>query len=136
MTEPTNKETATHSKSDVERLVMRVLSATAFDNCDDVWWRVDAEYAPITIFVSCNDLFFWGCADCETVTADNVHILEQAYEECPHNGGNLFCCRVRGMRPQGAYYKFLSAEEKQIFDACGPIRGVGLDNPHDQKEYA
>jgi hypothetical protein len=116
---------AQRSECRVERLVMRILSATAFDNCDDLFWRVDSEYAPITMFVNCNDLFFWGCADAETVTEENIGVLEQAYKDCPDHGGLLFCCRVRGMRPQGAFYKCFNMEEKPLFDACGPERAAG-----------
>jgi hypothetical protein len=116
----------------LDRLVMRILSATAFNNCDDIWWRVDGEYAPLTIFVNCNDLFFWGCSDAETITIDNIGIFEQAYKDSIDHGGLLFCCRVRGMRPQGAYYKYLDDAEKPLFDACGPEREIGLGNPSAQ----
>ena len=108
---------------------MRILSATAFNNCDDIWWRVDGEYAPLTIFVNCNDLFFWGCSDAEMITIDNIDVFEQAYKDSIDHGGLLFCCRVRGMRPQGAYYKYLDDGEKPLFDACGPEREIKLGNP-------
>lgn len=120
----------------LENIVMRALAATAFENCDDLWWRVDGEYAPITLFVNCNDLFWWGTADLEQVTEENIEILEQAYKDSEYHGGVLFCCRARKMRPQGAYYKYLKAHEKPLFDACGPERKVDIGNPHDQAEYA
>jgi hypothetical protein len=111
-------------------LVMRVLSVTAEnDSCQDIFWRVDDQYAPISIFVNCNDVFWWGCADAEAITADNLDIFEQAYRDAPKQGGLLFCCRVRGMRPQGAYYKYLDDSEKPLFDACGPEREIGIGNP-------
>lgn len=113
----------------LERLVIRILTAVGFDNCDDIWWRTDGEYAPISIFAKCNDLFFWGCADCERITAENIDAFEQAYKESPENGVLLFCCRVRKMRPQGAYYKYISDDEKHLFDACGEQREVGFGNP-------
>lgn len=126
---------AQRNECQLDRLVMRILSATAFDNCDDIWWRVDGEYAPLTVFVNCNDLFWWGCSDAEKVTAENIETFEQAYRDSPDHGGLLFCCRVRGMRPQGAYYKYLGAQEKPLFDACGPKRETGIGNPHAQSEY-
>ena len=113
-------------------LVMRVLAATAFDNCEDVWWRVDGEYAPITLFVNCNDLFYWGCSDAEVVTEKNIDIFEQAYKDSEDHGDLLFCCRVRKMRPQGAYYEYFSEEDKVLFDACGPVREVGFGNPKER----
>lgn len=115
---------------------MRVLTSTAFDNCDDVWWRVDGEYAPVTMLINCNDLFYWACADAEIVTDKNIDVLEQSYKDSQDYGGILFCCRVRGMRPQGAYYKYIPKDEHKLFDACGPERPTGIGNPHDQSEYA
>lgn len=116
------------------RLVMRILSATAFDNCNDIFWRVDGEYSPLTIFVNCNDLFWWATAELEAVTVDNIDIFERAYRDSLHHGGMLFCCRVRGMRPQGAYYKYLDNVDHPLFDACGPERKPGYGNPHAQNE--
>lgn len=115
--------------------VLRVLSVLASnDGCDDVWWRTDGEYAPVTFLVNCNDVFFWGCADAEHVTRENVDELERAYADCraasghPTYGAALFCARLRKERPQGAAYP---KEPKlwPLFDACGPERAVGLGNP-------
>lgn len=122
--------------SEVERLVMRVLSATAFDNCQDVWWRVDGEYAPVTMLVNCNDVFYWGCADAEAITQENIGVFEQSYKDSETHGEVLFCCRVRKMRPQGAYYKYIDADEKHLFDDCGPPREKDMGNPHDQAQFA
>jgi hypothetical protein len=114
---------------------MRVLTATAFDGCGDIFWRVDEEYAPITIFVNCNDLFFWGCADAEQITTENLEVLEQSYKDDERNGGLLFCCRVRGERPQGAYYKHIKKEKRHLYDACGPEKETGFGNPISQHDF-
>jgi hypothetical protein len=48
-------------------------------------------------------------------------------------GCDLFVCRERKMRPQGAVYP----EDRRfwpLFDACGPEREVGLGNPHASPE--
>ena len=116
----------------MDSFVMRVLKATAFDNCSDIWWRVDAEYAPLTIFVNYNDLFFWGVADAEAVTPDNIDVFEQAYKDSANHGGLLFCCRVRKMRPQGACYQYITEADRHLFDACGESRDSGLGNPVDR----
>lgn len=116
-------------RADKFDFVMRVFRATAFDHCEDIWWRTDDEYAPLSIFVTCNDLFWWATADSELVTPDNIDVLEQAYRDSEDHGGLLFCCRVRRMRPQGPYYKYFDENEKQLFDACGPEREVGIGNP-------
>lgn len=120
--------------------VCRVLSVfNGFDGLsnDDVWWRTDDEYAPITLLVNCNDLFFWGCSDCEEVTPENISILEQAVKDVEAITGSqrhadqVFCCRVRGMRPQGACYdeRYFPKPIWPLFDAAGPERKTGLGNP-------
>lgn len=130
--------------------ILRVLRVTAFDHCDDIWWRTDndkggdpwpapRDYSPVTFFVNCNDLFYWASADCEEVTEDNIALLEQTYAECEELEKNkpaeetkhaslyaehLFCARSRKMRPQGACYKYYPEALKPLFDACGPEREV------------
>jgi hypothetical protein len=112
--------------------IMRVLRTFAMcpnDLCDSVWWRVDNEYAPITFFVNCNDLFWWATSDAEKITPENISVLEQSIAECGEHaleGVELFCCRVRKMRPQGCCYKKIPRELWPLFDAAGPER--------DQKE--
>ena len=97
------------SELTTEQFILEVLQLTAmFPNnlCDELLWRCDGEYAPITFFINCNDMFYWGCADCETITKENLHIFKKAVEdlkECKgaskYDGPSLFCCRVRKMRP-------------------------------------
>lgn len=131
-------EGSSSDDSSVAALALRAMQATEDDNCEDIWWRADGEYAPLTIFASCNDLFYWACSDHEKVTQENIHVFEQAYKDSPKNGAILFCCRMRGMRPQGAYYKYIEPSEKHLFDACGPLREadkLAFGNPHDQSEY-
>lgn len=120
--------------------VLRVLAAfDAWDGADkdDLWWRTDGEYAPVTFLLNCNDVFWWGTADCERVTPETVSVLEQATKDLravdPVCGGIyaglLYCCRARGMRPQGAYYDHLDAKYWPLFDAAGPPREVNMTNP-------
>jgi hypothetical protein len=121
--------------------VCRVLSIfNGFDGLsnDDVWWRTDTEYAPITLMVNCNDLFFWGCSDCEEVTPENIELLEKTVKEVHDLTGTdryadaLFVCRVRRMRPQGACYdeRYIGPETLwPLYDACGPERKTDFGNP-------
>lgn len=102
--------------------------------CDSLWWRTDGEYAPLTLIVNCNDLFYWGCADSERITAADVPDLQKACEDIAvahatedstkHYGvlyGDLlWIARRRGQRPQLAYYNsFLNDAVKKLFDECG-----------------
>lgn len=116
--------------------VLRVLRLSSATECyESVWWRTDGEYAPVTFFANCNDLFFWACSDSERVTPENVHIFEQAIADIRATGSihisyadHLFCCRVRGERPQGASYPD-DPLLWPLFDACGPEKEPGLGNP-------
>lgn len=121
-----------------KELHRRVLSAFEGDggaDKDELYWRVKPD--GIHWFVNCNDLFWWGTADAEDLTAENVGVLEQAVADCRAadpvvgtlDASRLFCCRVRRMRPQGAYYPKLEKILWTLFDACGPERAVDYGNP-------
>lgn len=115
---------------------MRVLDIVArADHHDSIWWRTDNQYAPITFFVNCSDVFSWGSADLEDLTPERLEAFEQALKDCTDTAGSnvygpeLFCARMRGCRPQGAAYP----ENERLwplFDACGPERDTGLGNPY------
>lgn len=121
--------------------IMRVLDITSihrFDCAGELTWRTDGRYAPISFFVDCSDLFYWGCADSEPLTPENVDEFERAYEDLKAQfgytmasiyGSMLFCARQRKLRPQGCCYPDDRALWP-LFDECGPEREVGLGNPY------
>ena len=113
---------------DLAPLASRVVDLMApNDAMHDLSWNHDGE-----IGVNCNDLFWWGCADYEAIPDEDAYLeLETAVNDLigvaphwVHCAGALFCSRVRGMRPQGAFYSMLSrnADVAALFDACGPER--------------
>lgn len=116
----------------MEEFLLRFFRATSFDLCDSCFWRTDGEYAPLSIFVNCNDLFYWAMADCETLTPENIEVFEQSIKdtnkainnenESNEWGPLLFCARVRKMRPQTPYYKYIPDTIKNLFNECGPER--------------
>jgi hypothetical protein len=116
--------------------MLRVLDVVArFDAHEQLWWRCDDEYAPVTFFVECSDLFAWGTADLEPVTPEAVDELARAFAEVtaitdgdPTYAGSLYACRRRGSRPQGAAYPS-DARLWPLFDAAGPQREIDLFNP-------
>lgn len=126
----------TEDEEAVHRLTARVLRAVAeADAHDTVWWRVDGKYAPITWFVNCPDLFAWGTADLEPITAETIEAFEMAYADVrvvtggdPTYGSDLYACRQRHQRPQGAAYP-TDRRLWPLFDACGPERELGVTNP-------
>lgn len=120
--------------------VRRVLAAfDGFNGADpdDLFWRVDSQYAPVTFFARCNDLFDWGTADLQEITPENIEEMERATTECraldPVHGvlvaTTLFCCRVVGSRPQGACYDSIDPKFWPLLDNCGPEREVDMMNP-------
>lgn len=120
--------------------VLEVL--TLLDTEEDhegVFWRVEG--GVVRFLVNCNDQFYWGCADCEEITPDNLPVLRQCYADLAATGIPaakayallLFCARVRGLRLQGCCYP--KAEHGldglwPLFDACGPKRDIDLANPY------
>lgn len=124
---------ATVEEGDV--LALRALRTTAFEYCEALFWRVDDGI--LSVHVNCSDLFAWGAADAEELTAANIDLFEATFAECEATFGQyramwaaeLFCARVRGKRPQGAFYRNLEPEWAVLFDACGPERQTGLGNP-------
>lgn len=119
-----------HKLHEQHEFVMEVLRLYAeYDDTSMMdFWRCDGEYAPITFFVNCNDLFYWACADAEPITRENLPELRKAFADIyaidrvlTAYAPSLFACRVRKMRPQPPAYP---KEErlKPLFDACGPER--------------
>lgn len=114
----------------------RVLTVFAFDFTEAVWWRVDD--GEVKFFAQCNDVFAWGCADCEEILPADLEALEAAATDARTVAdgecyvAELYSARRRGMRPQGAVYKNLPEGMWPMFDACGPERETGLGNPHRQ----
>lgn len=93
----------------------------------DLDWNED-----LIFHIGCNDLFFWGCADAESIESqEDVDLYEQSIEDVrafDNWACYLYCARKRKMRPQGAAYP----DEKSLwplFDACGPEREINMGNP-------
>jgi hypothetical protein len=101
-----------------------------------VFWRTDGPYRPVTFFVICSDVFFWGTADAEPLVRGELDQLEKACKDveavAPHEGPIygplLWCARRRKTRPQGAAYPKNEALWP-LFDACGPERLLNFGNP-------
>ena len=110
---------------------LKILDVVAQNDLHDcIFWRCDGKYAPITIWINCNDLFCWATADLEEITVERLPEFERAIADCEVidpvlgalRGCDLFCCRMRGMRPQRPAYPTDKPEWKAIFDSCGPER--------------
>lgn len=114
----------------MNNLTERILKATAFNLCDSVFWRCDGEYAPVTFMAICNDTFWWGTADCEKITEENIGVFEQSIEDSKDFAMELFVARVRKMRPMNCFCKGIQDPKVlEMFNACGPERNKDLFNP-------
>lgn len=120
-----------------------------FDEVLAVWKALDAcecglddffastRDGEVRVVLNCNDFFAWACSDCEPLEVADVPAYVQAHADCNaakeytgvSHGSNLWVCRKRGMRPQGACYKSIPKELRPLFDAAGPPRVAGLGNP-------
>jgi hypothetical protein len=120
---------AVHSRiADGEAIVEVLRLVAEYDCYDAIWWRCDGEFAPVTFFVNCNDLFWWATADAEPLTSGDIPELQQAIADIckidkyeASTGFLLWCARKRGMRPQRPAYP-QNEQLWALFDACGPPR--------------
>lgn len=105
--------------------LLRVLHLTAtIDNTDCIWWRTDGNYSPVSIFVNCHGQFEAGLADCEELTPQNIHLLEEAITEVGPTEPSLyvpmlFCAKVRKKCPRIEMYQN-SPSLREVFERCGP----------------
>ncbi len=104
------------------RFIENVLEITSFDLCDDLWWRTDSEYGPITFFIQCSDSFGYACADAEEITEEDVDNLRKAVQDIrEHNvsatwGPLLYVARKRNMQPLKELLKMMSDNERVLFE--------------------
>lgn len=122
--------------------VERLLRLTSFEYCDLIWWRLPdpvpdgnggwkrPDKDELKFLVGCNDVFYWGTADCEEVTAADIDALEATVREVEAIMGRyrgqdafpLWVARKRRLRPQPPMYKHLDPPLHPLFDAVGPER--------------
>jgi hypothetical protein len=95
------------------------------DLFDSLFWNEDVEF-----YFNCNDVFWWGTADCEKFTYSDLPDIEKAINETDaEDGVLLWVARKRKMRPQGAYYKHIIHKHHELFNACGEERELSFTNP-------
>ncbi len=110
---------------------------------EEIMWKIsNAPWGLFRAYILCSDLFAWGLADSEAVLVNDIPKLAKAFEDCEkvdafntHWGTWLYCCRKRGMRPQGAAYTHIDPALWSLFDATGPERRVDAVNPYEPGDY-
>jgi hypothetical protein len=87
----------------------------------------------------CNDFFYWGTADATVIPEQGgILALQMVLDDCKEidqelgafEAPLLFCARMNGMRPQGAYYASIAKAFWPLYDQCGPKREIGVGNPY------
>lgn len=113
-------------RMELDRIRSVLAAASDLEIRDHVYWYEDCKF-----FVLCNDVFYWGCADCEDInTQADIDILRKACADSDSETGPLlYCARKRGIRPQGAVYEHLDKKFHALFDECGPSREAQFLNP-------
>lgn len=70
----------------------------------------------MTLYVNCNDLFMWACADAEPLSPDDILPLWRAWKADPKHGTSKWACVRRGMQPQKPVVKMM--KEDGAWDAA------------------
>lgn len=126
--------------TDNEKLFMEVARFAAEHSVQyQLIWSGDLNAAVLV-----NDVFHWGSADAEEITADNINVFRQAVQDVIRIspslakwGAVLFAARVRGTRPQGAVFGTMNGGSplktfalRKLFLEF-PRREVEHGNPYD-----
>lgn len=92
-------------------------------------------HSNLDLWVLCNDVFFWACADGEGIGPEDYDLLEKCFEDLVGHDAIewlsvLYACRKREMRPQGAMFRYIkNPAVKQLMMDAGPERETGFGNP-------
>ena len=89
-----------------------------YDLTGELFWNRNLDF-----YVVCNDFFYYASADAEEITKENFSDFKQAIEDAGDvDGTYLFCARIRKLRPLPEAYQWLSPDNIEKFNACGPPR--------------
>lgn len=101
------------------------------------FWYPDGEKGDIRFRIDCNDVFCWGAADAELMTADDLDDMQKCIDKClevgelEDEGLILWISKKRNLRPQGAWFKGKTQELIKLFEEHTEKREVDFGNPLD-----
>lgn len=129
-------ESGTVPEPSLEFLLRLLRILDQIDCRDELFWRTPASRFPgYTFFIDCSDLFSWGTSDLEEIHEGNIEVFEGAVADLKVVAPNadrlapdLFCARMRKMRPQAPWYRQafwgmavdIEASITALFNDCGP----------------
>ena len=97
---------------DVEEALVEMLrKSLVFANGRKYWcdWEGALKPETICLFLNCNDVFAWGCADAEEIAYNEVQELYTMWKNDKY-GDMKWVCKKRNLRPQQAWMKRLKEE--------------------------
>lgn len=74
------------------------------------------------LYVMCNDLFYWGCADYEPLPENQIRNLYLLWQWSKRYGPDVWCCMMRNMRPQRPIREDMKEKGfwPKCLDSCKP----------------
>ncbi len=91
-----------------EEMVAKLLiDDVVFVNSRDYYYKGQKEGHTIVLFVNCNDVFAWGCADSEDVSSGDIPSLFEAHMQDKRYGSDKWCCQQRQQKPQAPLEKMM-----------------------------
>lgn len=106
------------------------------DLTESYFIRPDYDTQNIMICVHCSDMFFWGTADAEELTPEDLPDLQKAIQdvktagEFGFYGVDLWTARKRNLLPQNAWLNTLPRDLAQIYIQEFEAREPDFGNPH------
>jgi hypothetical protein len=81
-------------------LALLLADEVVFANEREYLWEDKSRGRTVVLYVLCNDVFAWGCADTEDLPLSEVGNLYRMHRADPRYGATKWCCLRRNERPQ------------------------------------
>lgn len=78
-------------------------------------WPAEAQKT-IILYVNCNDVFAWGCADAEEIKLNQLKELWKYYKKDRNYGAIVWCIKQANILPQKPMYDLIQKESKFNLD--------------------
>lgn len=85
--------------------VLEAMVAKLLD--DEILFVSSSKSQTVELFVICNDVFAWGCADGEDILPDEIPNLFERVQKYGLIGAVHWCCVKRGEKPQPPLEKIM-----------------------------
>lgn len=83
----------------------------------------------VSLYVSCNDVFAWGCCDSQPLPYHDIEDVYKFWLRDNNLGPVVWCCMMRNEMPQKPVADKIRASEKFDIDALGL-----KENRYDKKQ--